>query len=114
MRTGLVRSSGEKKKVEEYIAAVVQRLRCPNEVQETALRMYYFMAKNTSFLGLSPSMCGMTLVNLAAKENNHYLGSTEWRGLCAYNRLLQHSKEFKKELEQSDDFPNLKRIKIGR
>ena len=67
MRTGLVRSSGEKKNVEEYIAEAVQYLRCPKSVQDTALKMYYYMAKNTSFLGLSPSMRGMTLVNLAGK-----------------------------------------------
>ena len=68
MRTGLVRGSGEKKRVEDYIAESVQYLRCPESVQDTAVKMHHFMAKNTSFLGLSPSMRGMTLVNLAAKH----------------------------------------------
>lgn len=103
-----------KKNVEEYIAEAVQYLRCPKSVQDTALKMYYYMAKNTSFLGLSPSMRGMTLVNLVAKENFYHIRSESWSGLCAYNRLLQHSKEFKNVLEQSDDFANLRRIRIGR
>lgn len=112
MRTGLVRGLGQKKNVEEYIAEAVKYHRCSKRVHDTALKMYYYMAKNTSPLGLAPSMRGMTLVNLAARENGYRIPVKRWDGFAAYNRLLQHSREFKKVLEQSDDFPNLRHISI--
>jgi len=78
--------------------------------------MHYYTAKNTSFLGLSPSMRAMTLVNLAAIERDEEIPSRRWSdlGLCAYKTLLKHLKEFKEVLEKSDDFPNLKHHRIGR
>jgi hypothetical protein len=112
MRTGLFRGVGKKKTVEEYIALAVGYHRCSERVHNTALKMHYYLAKNTAPLGLAPSMRGMALVNLAAMENGYRIPVKRWDGLAAYPRLLQRSREFKKVLEQSDDFPNLKHINL--
>lgn len=117
MRTGLRRNyGGEMKTVQESIAKVVRILNCPSRVYHTAIDMYHYLGRNTSFRGLSPSMQAITLVNLAAKERSFKILTRRWEeeGLCAYNILLEHSKEFKKVLEKSDQFPNLKYIRIGR
>lgn len=115
MRTRFVYNFGTKKNVQEYIVDLVQRLRRSEDVRDTAIKMSYHLAKNTSFLGLYPSMRAMTLVNLAAIERGEDIRSRRWSdlGLCAYKTLLKHSKEFKGVLEKSDDFPNLKYHIIG-
>jgi hypothetical protein len=71
----------------------VELLGCFDHVQETALIMINYMAKNTSFGGLAPSMRTMTLVNLAAKEKYEDIPTKRWRelGLGSYNTILKHS-----------------------
>jgi hypothetical protein len=114
MRTGLVRCYGEKDTVQEYIDVAVRHFRRSKVVHDTALKMFNYMAQNTTFSGLSPSMRAMTLVNLAAIDRNEIIPSKAWSGnsSCSYNTLTEHSKKFKMLLE--DHFPNLKYHRIGR
>jgi hypothetical protein len=116
MRTGLVRRYGERDTVPEYIDVVVKHHRCSSEVRDTALKMYNYILKNITFRGFSPSMVAMTLVNLAAIEMDQDIPSTRWSGAdtCSYNNLLFHSKDLNMILEKVDDFPNLKKRRIGR
>jgi hypothetical protein len=114
MRTGLVRRYGEKETVQEYIDDIVKCFRCSKEVRDTSLKMFNYIAQNTSFRGLAPSMQAMTLVNLAAKDNFQDIPSKAWKGICSYNTLLKHSKDFKKVLEKVDQFSNLRNHRIGR
>jgi hypothetical protein len=78
--------------------------------------MYNRIAQNSSFSGRYPSMLAMTIVNLAAKECYQDIPSSAWSGYdtCSYPTLLEHSKELKKILDKIDDFPNLKKRKIGK
>ncbi|MGA7542594.1 MAG: hypothetical protein WBW34_05965 [Nitrososphaeraceae archaeon] len=68
MRTGLLRRYGKKDTVQEYIDVVIRHFRLPSEVRDTALDMYNYIAKNSSFRGLAPSMQAMTLVKLATER----------------------------------------------
>jgi hypothetical protein len=68
MKTGLLRHYGKKDTVQEYIDVVVRHFELPKEVRDTALSMYNYIAKNSSFSGLAPSMQAMTLVKLASER----------------------------------------------
>lgn len=116
MRTGLVRKYGKRDTVPEYIEVVIMHHKCSKLVGDMALRMYNYIAQNTSFSGRYPSMLAMTIVNLAAKECHEDIPSAVWSGndTCSYPTLLKHSKELKNILDKTDDFPNLKKCKIGR
>jgi hypothetical protein len=73
---------------------VIKHFRLPNEVRDTALDMFNYIAKNTSFRGLAPSMQVMTLVKLAAEKRRRIL-AREWSDLPSYNTLLKHSKDLR-------------------
>ena len=90
--------------------------RCSEHVGEIALKMYNHIAQNSPFSGRSPSMLAMTIVNLAAMECYESIPSSAWSGYdsCSYPILLEHSKEIKKILDKTDDYPNLKKRKIGK
>jgi hypothetical protein len=60
MRTGLVRHYGEKETAEEYIDVVVKHFGRSERVRETALKMYYYIAQNTTVNDLHKSMLAMT------------------------------------------------------
>ena len=115
MRTGLVRKYGYRNTVPQYINVVLTHHRCSKRVGEVAMKMYTSVALKSSFSGIYPSMLAMTIVNLAAMECYEGIPSTAWSGndTCSYPTLLEHSKEIKKILDKTDDFPNLKRHKIG-
>ena len=49
MRTGLLRCYGKKDNVQEYINVVIRHLKLSKEVHNTALSMFNYLAKNTSF-----------------------------------------------------------------
>ncbi|HEU4823196.1 MAG TPA: cyclin family protein [Nitrososphaeraceae archaeon] len=102
MRTGLVRRYGKKDTVQDYIDDVIRHFRLPKEVHDTALKMFNYIAQNTSFRGLAPTMLAMTLVNLAAKERNQHISSRRWSTICSYNTLLNHSRDLEKVLEKQD------------
>jgi hypothetical protein len=79
---------------------VIKHFRLPNEVRDTALDMFNYIAKNTSFHGLAPSMQVMTLVKLAAEKKRRRISAREWSDLASYNTLLKHSKDFEKALDK--------------
>lgn len=99
MRTGLLRLYGKKDTVPEYIDTVIKHFGLSKGVRDTALEMFNYIAQNSSFRGLAPSMQAMTLVNLAAKEKHRNISSKAWSGLASYNTLLKHSRDFKKILD---------------
>jgi hypothetical protein len=78
MRTGLLRRYGKKDTVQEYIDVVIKHFGLSKEVRDTALKMFNYIAQNTSFRGLAPSIQAMTLVNSAAKEKHQYVSSKSW------------------------------------
>jgi plastocyanin len=102
MRTGLLRRYGKKDTVQEYIETVIKHFGLSKEVRDTALEMFNYIARNTSFRGLAPTMQAMTLVNLAAKEKHRNIPSNAWSGLASYNTLLKHSKDFEKNLKKRE------------
>ena len=63
LRTGLVRNCGERDTVQEYIDLIVRRLNCSNRVNDTALKMYNYIAQKTTFTGQSPSTMAIALEN---------------------------------------------------
>lgn len=116
MRTGLVRCYGEKDTVEEYIDVAIKHFRCSREVRNTALKMNHYIAQQpTPISDLYKSMLAMTVVLLSSIENNQRIRSKLWSGecSCSYNTQLIHAKDIKKLLDESNLFPNLKRIRIG-
>jgi hypothetical protein len=100
MRTGLLRHYGKKDTVQDYIDVVIKHFGLSKEVRDTALSMFNFLAKNTSFRGLAPSMQAMTLVKLAAERKRRRILAKQWDDLASYNTLLKHSKDFEKDLEK--------------
>jgi hypothetical protein len=102
MRTGLLRRYGKKDTVQEYIDTVIKHFGLSKEVRDTALEMFNYIAQNTTFRGLAPTMQAMTLVNLAAKEKHWNISSNAWSGLASYNTLLKHSREFKAVLKKRE------------
>jgi hypothetical protein len=102
MRTSLLRRYGKKDTIHEYIDVVIKHFGLPNEVRDTALKMFNYIAQNSSFHGLAPSMQAMTLVNLAAKEKHQYISSTRWSTISSYNTLLKHSRDLAKILEKRE------------
>jgi hypothetical protein len=110
MRTGLVRTYGERDTVQEYIDVVVKHFGLSREVRNTALRMSSYVTQNPANTNPYKSMLAMTLVNLAAKENCKSIPSNAWSGeqTCSYNTLLKHSNALKKVLEKLDEFPKLR------
>ena len=90
MQTGLIRRYGKKDTVQVYIDVVIKHLGLSKKVRDIALKMFNYIAQNTSFRGLAPTMLAMTLVNLAAKKKNkHVSGST----ISSYN-LVSRSNRF--------------------
>lgn len=117
MRTGLVRCYGEKDTVEEYIDIAVRHFRRSKRVRDTAVKYYYYIAKQPKPINdLYKSMLAMTVVFLAAKVHDEGIPSNRWSGehSCSYNTLLKHAIDIKKVLDESDQFPNLRYIRIGR
>ena len=100
MRTGLLRRYGKKDTVQDYIDVVIKHFGLSKEVHDTALGMFNFLAKNTSFRGLAPSMQAMTLVKLAAERKHRRILAKQWDDLASYNTLLKHSNDFEKDLEK--------------
>ena len=90
MQTGLVRRYGKKDTVQDYIDDVIAHLKLPKEVHDTALKMFNYIAQNTSFGGFTPTMLAMTIVNLAANERNLHISTRRWSSICSYNTLLKH------------------------
>ena len=103
MRTGLLRRYGKKDTVQEYIDVVIKHFGLSKGVRDTALNMFNYIAQNTSFRGLAPSMQAMTLVNLAAKEKHQHISSIRWSTIASYNTLLKHSRDFEKDLEKREN-----------
>ena len=95
---------------------VLAHHKCSDRVGEIARRMYFRLGQDSSIIGWDPSMLAMTIVNLASMECNRRIPSWAWSGnhTCAYSTVLRRSKELKKILEKMDEFPNLKRIPLGR
>jgi hypothetical protein len=93
---------------------VIKHFRLPNEVRDTALDMFNYIAKNTSFRGLAPSMQVMTLVKLAAEKKRRRILAREWSDLASYNTLLKHSKDFEKALDkwQETKVSDIKKVVI--
>jgi hypothetical protein len=119
MITGLLRRYGKKDTVQEYIDVVIKHFGLPKNVRDTALKMFNYIAQNSSFQGLAPSMQAMTLVNLAAKEKHQYISSKRWSSISSCNTLLKHSRDFgrileKRETKVSDNIaaPDIMRITI--
>jgi plastocyanin len=102
MRTGLLRLYGKKDTVQEYIDAVIKHFGLSKEIRDIALNMFNYIAKNTSFRGLAPSMQAMTLVKLAAEKKGHHIKSRRWSTISSYNTLLKHSRDFEKILEKRE------------
>lgn len=119
MRTGLLRLYGKKDTVPEYIDTVIKHFGLSKGIRDTALEMFNYIAQNSTFGGLAPSMQAMTLVNLAAKEKHRNIPSNAWSGLASYNTLLKHSKDFQKILSKrgpkvTDTSADIKRVIIPR
>ena len=119
MKTGLLRHYGKKDTVQEYIDVVVRHFKLPKEVRDTALSMYNYIAKNSSFSGLAPSMQAMTLVKLAAERKaaegkSRRILVKQWDDLASYNTLLKHSNDLKKALDKWEEIKvsDIKRVVI--
>jgi hypothetical protein len=114
MKTGLLRRYGKKDTVQEYIDVLVRHFKLPKEVHDTALSMYNYIAKNSSFSGLAPSMQAMTLVKLAAEKKSRRILVKEWKDLASYNTLLKHSTALEKALDkwQETKVSDIKRVVI--
>jgi hypothetical protein len=93
MQTGLVRRYGKKDIVQDYIDVVIKHLGLSKEVRDIALKMFNYIAQNTSFRGLAPTMLAMTLVNLAAKKKNQHVSVSSWSTISSYN-LVSRSNRF--------------------
>lgn len=102
MGTGLLRRYGKKDTVQEYIDVVIKHFGLSKEVRDTALEMFNYIAKNTSFRGLAPSMQAMTLVKLASEKKHRHISSSRWSTIASYNTLLKHSRDFEKILEKQE------------
>jgi plastocyanin len=77
--------------------------------------MYNYIAKNTSFRGLAPSMQAMTLVKLASERKHRRILAKQWENLASYNTLSKHSKNFEKALKEWQETKvsdNIKRVVI--